>query len=272
MRFLVLHFLFAAIALGASCEEQFSKAGNPFAGTRYTSSVRIANLSVADAVGQLHGIAVGRKLDILTEDAASGSMLLEDRMSMRHKAIPYVVSVAAEGGAAQVQLMVKLDKGAFAKAEDVKKEICSILALVKGGDEGKAAAEQGAAAVSTSGPRKVDALVLSMELARQTQESAESIPLRYKGKAFTVSGRVEYVIKDGEFYRVAYDIPEPRDMALQLGSLNPPFKINISCLMAPSQAAWSLALRKGEKVKLTGTFYDFDQFKKVMWLDGCKPE
>ncbi len=259
-------------ALAASCEERFSKSGNPLTGTKYQSTVMVPQLSVADAIAQLHGIAVGKKLDILTEDAANGSMLLEDRESMRHKPIPYVVSVASEGDGATIQLLVKLNAGAIAKAEDAKKEICSILSLVKGGDEGTAAAALGANAAGSNEPRKVDALMLSLELARQTRDSAESVPLRYKDRAFTVSGRVKYVMKDGNAYRVAFDIPEPREMLLKPGPMEPQFKIDISCVMAVSQSAWAIALREREKVKLTGTFLDFDQFKKVMWLGECKPD
>jgi len=272
MKLFLPFWAFSMAALAASCEERFSKSGNPLTGTKYESSVTVPSLSVADAVGQLHGIAVQKKLDILTEDAANGSMLLEDRESMRHKPIPYVISVEGEGDAVAIQVMVKLNKGAIAKAEDAKKEICSILAQVKGGEEGKAAALQGAGAEGANGPRRVDAVMLSLELSRQTKDSAESIPLRFKDRAFVVSGRVKYVIKDGNVYRVAFDIPEPKDMFLKPGPLDPYFKTDISCLMAPSQAAWTIALRPGEKVRLAGKYSDFDQFKHVMWLEGCKPE
>lgn len=268
---LTIGILCACVSWAETCEARFTKSGNAMVGTSYESVVTIPSLSVADAIKQMHGVAAQKKLDILTEDAANGTMLLEDRLSMKHKAIPYVVSVAAEGDSAVVRLLVKLNRGAIAKTDAAKTEICGLLAMVKGGEEGRIAASAGAAATSTDGPRKVDAFVLSMELARQTQESAESIPLRYKGRAFTVSGRVQYVIKDGNGYRVAYDIPEARDRVLKLSS-EPAFKIDISCLMAPSQSAWSLALRPGEKIRLTGTYSDYDQFKKVMWLENCKPE
>ena len=92
MKLFLPFWAFSMAALAASCEERFSKSGNPLTGTKYESSVTVPSLSVADAVGQLHGIAVQKKLDILTEDAANGSMLLEDRESMRHKPIPYAVS------------------------------------------------------------------------------------------------------------------------------------------------------------------------------------
>ena len=269
------YFLVFLVGLGlvaGPCEDKFAKSGNPMTGTKYTAAVTVEGLTVADAMAQMHGIAVGKKLDILTEDVANGNMLLEYRESFRNKAIPYVVSVFAEGGSATVQMLVKLNKGAFAKAEDVRGEMCSMLGAVKGGAEGRAAAAQGAQAVGDGAPRKVDALKLSLELARQNQESAESIPLRYKNRAFTVTGRVDYVIKNGERYRVAFSIPEPRDMALppMLGA--PSYKIDISCLMAPSHTAWAIALRPGEKIALTGKYEDYDQFKRVMWLGGCRPE
>lgn len=258
--------------LAGPCEDKFAKSGNPMTGTKFTGAVTVAELTVADAMAQMHGIAVEKKLDILTEDVANGNMLLEYRESFRNKAIPYVVSVSGEGGTATVQMLVKLNKGAFAKTEDVRAEICSMLGAVKGGAAGKAAAAQGAQAVGDGAPRKVDALKLSLELARQNQESAESIPLRYKDRVFTVTGRVDYVIKNGDRYRVAYQIPEPGDMALRPLPGSPTYKIDISCLMAPSHTAWAIALRSGEKIQLTGKYEDYDQFKRVMWLGGCKPD
>ena len=251
--------LWTAAALAAGCEESFSKAGNPLTGTKYSAFVTVPALAVADAVAQLHGIAVQRKLDILSEDPA-GSMLLEQRESMRHRAIPYVVSVTDEAGAARISLMVKLDKGALAKTGSVRDEICAILSEVKGGDDGKAAAAAGGEATAQQAVRKVDAFLLSLEITRQANASAESIPLRYKGRAFTVTGRVKYVIKDGGVYRVAYDLPGTSKHTA------------ISCLMQPSQSAWAVALREGEKVKLTGTFANYDQFVRVMWLQECRPE
>ncbi len=265
-----LFTLLAATLAASECEDSFSKQGNPLTGTKYNAAVTVKDLSVADAIAQLHGIAIGKKLDILSEDPA-GSMLLEDRASFRHKAIPYVVSVSANGAAATIQLLVKLNKGAIAKSEDARTEMCGILNQVKGGDEGHQAALNGASAVSKEGPRRVDAYKLSLELAREMKDSPESIPLRYKGRAFTITGRADYVIKDGDVYRVAFEIPEPGSF-ISLGPADPTFKVNINCLMAPNQSAWAVALRKGEKLALTGIFLNSDQFRKSIWLENCKPE
>lgn len=262
----------AGIAFGEGCESRFTKSGNPLTGSKYNSTVWIQELSVADAIAQLRGIAVAKKLDVLTDDAANGNMLLEYRESFKNRAIPYVVSVAPEGNAASISIMVKLAKGVFTKADDVRTEICSILDAVKGGAEGKELAAKGADAATSEAPRKMDAFTLAMELERQAGESAESIPLRYKNRTFTLSGRAKYVRKDGDVYRVAFDIPEQRDRAFGNLGRKSYSKMDISCLMAPSHSAWAIALREGEKIRLTGKYYDFDDIKRVMWLGGCKPE
>ena len=103
MKLLLISTMSSALALAAGCEDRFSKSGNPLTGTKYNSSVMVPGISVVDAIAQLHGIAVERDLDILTEDAPNGNMLLEDRLSMRHKAIPYVISVTDESGAVNVR-------------------------------------------------------------------------------------------------------------------------------------------------------------------------
>ncbi len=259
------------LVVAAGCEESFTKQGNPLTGTKYSASVSVADVSVADAMAQLRSIAVGKKLDVLTEDVENGSMLLEYRESFRNKPIPFVVSVAGEGGGVSISMLVKLNKGALAKSDDAKTEICSILSAVQGGEAGRRAALHGGEGAGDAAPRQVDAFRWSMELARQTQESAESVPFRNKGKAFTVSGKVDYVRKDGDVYRVAFDIPEPGSSPLRLPGAAT-FKIDVSCLMAPKHSAWAVALRPGEKVKLTGVYSDFDSIRKVIWLEGCKPE
>lgn len=257
---------------GGVCEDTFKKTGNPMTGTKYDAVVRVENLTVAAAVAQLRGIAVAKKLDILSEDAANGAMLLEDPESTWRRAIPLVVGVTSEGSTARIQVTLKTNKGVFAKAEYVQGRMCELLNQVVGGEAGEAAATRGSEANATREIRKVDATTFSRELARQTMESAASIPLRYKDRAFTLSGRVDYVIKNGDLYRVAFQIPKPTSTIEIPGARTPTFKIDISCMMAPRHAAFAVALREGEKVKLTGTYHDYDEFKKVMWLKECGPE
>jgi hypothetical protein len=146
-----------------------------------------------------------------------------------------------------------------------------MLAQLKGGKLGLAAAARAKGAVSVSPPLKISSLELSHQISKDTQRNSAAVPLRYKGKTFTVSGLVDYVIKDGEFYRVAFKIPEPYEEAIRLPNMAP-FKTDISCLMAKGQAAYSLTLKPDKSIKLTGTYRDFNEFKHVMWLQDCRPE
>ena len=47
-----------------------------------------------------------------------------------------------------------------------------------------------------------------------------------------------------------------------------PFKRSL-CIR-PNQLAWVLTMRKGQSVTFTGTFYRYDDFKKMAWLENCK--
>lgn len=260
MRTCIVSFLLALPAFGG-CEDSFKKSGNIVTGTNFSASVVVADLTIAEAVERLRGIAESRKLDVLVADAENGNMLLEQRESMRNKPIPYVLSISTQGRSANVHLVVKLNKGAIAKTEDVRNEMCAILGQI-------ATAQAGTPAPAPAEIRKVDAQVLSDELSRQMQDSAASIPLRYKDRTLTITGRVKFVMQDYGSYRVGFDIREQRDRILATGVS----KVDLSCVIAPSHRAWAVALRPGEKLKLTGQFLSFDPFQRVMVFQNCRPE
>jgi hypothetical protein len=155
-------------------------------------------------------------------------------------------------------------------AEAAKTEMCAILNALKGGKAGLAAAAKAKSAVSTAAPLKISALALSQRLSKETQKNAAAIPLRYKGTSFTIDGSVSTITKDGQFYRVAFDIPEPYQQVLRIPG-QAYFKTDISCLMAKGQSAFALTLKPRKSIKLTGTFRDFDEYRHIMWLSDCRP-
>ncbi|HNV84411.1 MAG TPA: hypothetical protein PKI87_09145, partial [Arenimonas sp.] len=65
--------------LAGECEDNFTKSGNPFKGTNFSSTVSVPNLSVKDGLGQMRAIMIKEKMDVLTEDADTGTMLVEQR-------------------------------------------------------------------------------------------------------------------------------------------------------------------------------------------------
>lgn len=54
-------------ANAATCAESFARSGSIVSATTFTATQTITTLSVADAIGQLHGIAIGGEYDVLDE-------------------------------------------------------------------------------------------------------------------------------------------------------------------------------------------------------------
>ncbi|MEW5686209.1 MAG: hypothetical protein AB1942_14935 [Pseudomonadota bacterium] len=265
-------FLAPQVVLAATCEESFAKRGSALTGLNFTAEVTAPDLAPASAIGQMRGLAVKGKYDVILEEADAGSLLIEQPAAGAAPPIPIIVTATQDGGTGTVRMEAKLPAGMAAPADGVKAELCGMLAQVKGGKAGLAAASQGMAATATSTPTRIDAVTLSTQFAREAVKNDAALPLRYKGKAFSVWGKVNHVMKDGEYFRVAFDTPEARDRAIRLDLPGDPgFMVNISCLMARGQNAYALTLKKGALIRLTGTFYEYDTFKRTVWLNGCRP-
>lgn len=251
------------------CETNFSKKGTPFTGTVYRSSVALADLTVASAIDQLSAIASSNQLAVLSSDPQGGSLLIEQPETARNKPIPMILGATTEGGVTHVTMEVKLSAGAFAKAEDVRREICTMLGKVQPGAAGTAAARRLAADTPEAAPERLDAFIFSQQIARQAGENPSTINVRYKGRRYTLTGRADFIMEDGDGYNVGFSIPEMNERLIATGPLGAKFKVGVSCLMAGSQAAYTLSLREGDTIALTGTFARYDPFRHVVWLDGC---
>jgi hypothetical protein len=259
-----------AIANAATCEESFAKSGNAITGLKFTASVSVKDLTAPSAVGQMRGIAIAKGYDILAEEPAAGAMLMEQPRTGKARSFPIVMSTVQAGALGVVTLEAKLPGAMAAPAEGAKTELCSMLSQLLGGKAGLAAAARSKSAVSTVAPVTYSAQDLSQLLSKESQRSAESIPLRYKGKVMIVTGTVDYVRKDGGQYRVAYKVLAPHELAFRPPGLAD-FKTDISCLLADGQSVYALQLRAGKSIKLKGTYSDYDDIRDVMWLDGCTP-
>lgn len=254
------------------CEDTFIKKGSPISGLRFIATTSVANLSPESAIGQLRGIVAGKGYDILADEAADGSMLIEQPMTGKVRAFPIEITAIDENGVGTVRLEAKLRAAMLVKEADAKTELCGILAPLKGGKAGLALAAAGKSAqTAAAAPVRMSALAFSHQLSKDTERNSAAIPMRYKGKKFTIDGTVDYIIKDGAFYRVAYKVPEPWEEAIRLPN-TAPFKTNISCLMGKGTAAYTLQLKPGKSLKLTGTFHEFDEFRHTVWLNDCRPE
>lgn len=260
---------FAAPALAGECEANFKKSGNPIVMTSYSSAVTVPNLSTRDALAQMRGIMVAEKMDVMAEDPDGGTLLVEQRQDKAARPIPTTITVSEVASGTRIEMAIKMERGVFSKVEQIQPYMCGLFAKVKGGKEGVAAAKKGAGAANNEATGNQDVFMFSRMIAGEANKNAIAVNARHKGRKYTLTGRIETLMEDGEDYNLIFDIPEIRDMALKPLPFDAQFKVSVSCLFRPNQLTTVLALREGQKVTLTGTVYKYDNFRKVIWLENC---
>jgi len=265
-----LLLLISGLSIAGECEDNFSKSGGMFKGGNFSSSVTVPNLSVKDGMGQMRGIMIREKMDVLTEDAESGTLLVEQRATGATRAIPTIIVISSEGTGAKVEMTVKTEKGMIAKAEDMKPYMCKLLAQVKGGKEGKLAGSKGSKTQNNTDTTNRDVFIFSREIANEARKNAVAVNARHKGRSYSLKGRIDYIQEDGEDYNVSFEIPEIHEMVLRPLPNEAQFRVGVACLFRPNQLAWVLTMRAKQSVTFTGTFYRYDDFKKMVWLENCK--
>lgn len=260
---------FAAPALAGECEANFKKSGNPLVMTSYSSAVTVPNLSTRDALAQMRGIMVAEKMDVMAEDADGGTLLVEQRQDKAARPIPTTITVSEVASGTRIEMAIKMERGVFSKVEQIQPYMCGLFAKVKGGKEGVAAAKKGAGAANNEATGNQDVFMFSRMIAGEANKNAIAVNARHKGRKYTLTGRIETLMEDGEDYNLIFDIPEISEMALKPLPFDAQFKVSVSCLFRPNQLTTVLALREGQKVTLTGTVYKYDNFRKVIWLENC---
>jgi len=273
MRKIVLFLIYLASSspvLAGQCEDNFTKSGNPFKGTNFSSSVAVASLSIKDGMGQMRSIMISEKMDVITEDFETGTMLVEERSAGMKRPIPTIITVSANGLGARIEMTIKTEKGMLAKADQMKPYVCKLLAQVKGGKEGKLAGAKGSKAQNNTDTTNRDVFMFSREIANEARKNAVAVNARHKGRSYSLKGRIDYIQEDGEFYNVSFDIPEMHEMQLRPLPNEAQFRVGVACLFKPNQLAWVLTMREGQSVNFTGTFHRYDDFKKMAWLENCK--
>lgn len=260
---------FAAPALAGECEANFKKSGNPIVMTSYSSAVTVPNLSTRDALAQMRGIMVAEKMDVMAEDADGGTLLVEQRQDKAARPIPTTITVSEVASGTRIEMAIKMERGVFSKVEQIQPYMCGLFAKVKGGKEGVAAAKKGAAATNNEATGNQDVFMFSRMIAGEANKNAIAVNARHKGRKYTLTGRIETLMEDGEDYNLIFDIPEISEMALKPLPFDAQFKVSVSCLFRPNQLTTVLAMREGQKVTLTGTVYKYDNFRKVIWLENC---
>ncbi|MEF9978425.1 MAG: hypothetical protein RR969_10845 [Thermomonas sp.] len=256
-------------AFAGECEANFKKSGNPLVMTTYSSAVTVPNLTTRDALAQMRGILVAEKMDVMADDPDGGTLLVEQRQDKAARPIPTTITVSEVASGTRIEMAVKMERGVFSKVEQIQPYMCGLFAKVKGGKEGMAAAKKGAGASNTEATGNQDVYLFSRMIAREADKNAIAVNARHKGRKYTLTGRIETLMEDGEDYNLIFDIPEVGDTALPSLPFDAKFKVSVSCLFRPNQLTTVLAMREGQKVTLTGTVYKYDNFRKVIWLENC---
>lgn len=79
---------------------------------------------------------------------------------------------------------------------------------------------------------------------------------------------MDYIQEDGEDYNVSFEVPEQHDVQLRAPG-DRESRVGVACLFRPNQLANVLTFRKGDSVTFTGSFYRFDDAKRMVWLENC---
>ena len=252
--------LVAPDAFAQSCESNFKKTGNIVNGTQFSSSVRIPGLTKSSAVAQLQNIAVAEKLDVLSLDADAGSLLLEEPATTLHKAIPVVVSVAVEDGASEVQLSVRIGRGAMTTADAMKTYVCKLLNPIKPIKAPKVAKPS----ASSAKPIAIEAIRLAADVERAASENVSSVNSRYGNRRYLVKGWVGNVHPDGDKQVVVFK--RSTDDELTVGR-----QTGVFCVMAPRHKALAMAMRTNDRIQLVGEFDRHDFSAGRLYLRSCEP-
>jgi hypothetical protein len=267
--FVSVLFAISGSVFAGQCEDNFTKSGNVFKGNNYNSSVTVPNLSIKDGMGQMRGIMISEKMDVLTEDTDAGVMVVEQRGSSTARPIPTIITISADGTTANIDMTVKPEKGVFAKAEDLKTFMCKVLVQVKGGKEGKLAGGKGSKTQNVADTTNRDVYVFSREIANEAKKNAVAVNVRHKGRSYSLKGKIDYIQEDGGDYNVSFAIPEQNSSGLLSLPGDPP-RVGVACLFRSNQLAWVLTMREKQSVTFTGNFLRYDDIRRMVWLENCK--
>jgi hypothetical protein len=261
--------------MAATCEENFRTERDPRNGAEYFTSVDIANVSVESALGQLRGIASADGFTIFSETADSKKGILEIEQS-KGVARPFLIqlSVANKTSASEVGIHTRLQPGQLAKAEDIRRSMCGMLARIQSGKEGEASA---AAARKNIVPEKIieiKAIDLARELFRLTEkQSADITNAHYKGKRYLLDGQIDVSSYDykGLVVEVRYNtIVKLNAVINSRESKFSPSWPKVVCNMAPDQAAAAIKLKESDWAKLSGKVLRYSQgLPNILVLENC---
>ena len=126
---------------------------------------------------------MAEKMDVMAEDAVGGALLVEHRQSGSTRPIPTTISVSGVASGTRIEMAIKMERGVFSKVEQIQPYMCGLLAKVKGGKDGVAAAKRSAGASNNESTGNQDVFLFSRMIAGEANKNAIAVSARHKGAA-----------------------------------------------------------------------------------------
>lgn len=261
----------AASAFSANageCESTFVKKGNIVTGLRFTATTSVRDLSPASAIGQLRGVVAAKGYDIVASVPEAGSMVIEQPATDSARSFPIEISARQVNGAGVVRMVAKLRPTMMVGDKQAVAEMCGVLAQLKGGKKGQALAAKGTSAKPAAAKaQRMSVLRFSAMIGGESAKNTASINPRYKGKAFTLYGPISHIGGTEGRYRIDFKLVENALTSIVPGS---GYRVEVSCNLAPDQAAFALGLSRDAHVEVTGVFDEFDLGRSTVYLSNCR--
>jgi hypothetical protein len=242
-------------AAATDCESAFSTEGDPRNGAEFTTSARLDRTSPASALGQLQALAAADGFRVLGEDLAAGTLTIEQSKGVR----PFLIEWRAQpaGAATIVSVRTRLNRGATARADDIRAGMCGMIARIKPGSEGEAVAATARAGSSRNQVVAIKATALAEELGKARRTVAPAVlEGRYRGRRYTVDGQVSAPVDSGNGLQVWFDTYQGNGNALfgqSRDQRNSRVWPVVVCVMASAHEARALKLVERDWATLTGT-------------------
>ncbi len=257
-------------AHAGACEDSFTKTGSPIGGIKYHAEVTVPNVTPQVALQQFRGAASARGYDILADESARGTLLIEKPKTFGSPAEKSFVRAVSNGRSTTITMDTKLSSGTFSSGKTVLADYCGMLSTIRSGREGIVAAESGQRAVSAAPPRTVDAALLTQEIAEEGDRNAAAVNARYQGKTIIVKGYMDRITNNYGATRIYFKTPDStNDLVFHSG----PFRRlpRINCALQAGQSPYALSLNAGQRIKLKGVFDKYDHLTHRFVLKDCEP-
>lgn len=250
--------LLPSIAFAGQCDDNFSKKGNALSGAEYSTSYKVAGMSVPSAIGQMRNLAVADGMDVLDESPETGSLLLEEPATVAHKGLQVYVTAKPDG---TVSMLMKTRRGAFGNADGIRDAMCKMLTQLKPG--------KGPVARTAAKPIEIQVTSLATDIERQGLENSAAIDVRFEGKVYNIKGVNKGVAGKKGAFELFFDM-NPSLVPGFVPSKSRRGELRIACRMMPDQNAYSLAMRNGDKMYLNATYDHYDEASYLVWFKNCR--